>query len=694
MVLAVLALVSVGSPLEEPSPPADRVIVVGLAGLRWDDVDRIVTPNLAELTDRGSVGALSVRSAPSVTCPAEGWLTLGAGTYAAVKNPSTLDPADGCAARPIPAAQALGDGAVVPETASLNEDLRFGADPGWLADKVGCVTAVGPGAALAGADRAGTVAVYHPTLPADLGPCPVALVDAGALPETEGRDEALQRFDRLLGQVRAASGRDTVLMVLGVSETSADQARLHVAVATGPGFGYGWLDSRSTRRIPYVQLSDVAPTVVRSLGLRYDDTIAGRPISGERDGRPSGLVLTRRALTDLDTRAVEQRRVLPGFFVGLSLTVAAVAATATYALWPRSRRPRFRGAARTMAVGLAGVPAATFLANLVPWWRSSAPLLAVYGAVAVGAAAILASAVGLAARVRPLDRRVRAQVGMVAAITVLAFAADAFTGSTLQINSLLGYNPVVAGRFTGFGNIAFAALGAATIILATGAAQGRPQRQALIAVALITLPVIVLDGSPQWGADFGGVLTLVPAFAVLAMLVAQVSVTWRRLALAMVGGAVAVGAIGWLDYLRPEDARTHFGRFVGSVLEGGAADTILRKLLANLELLVMGPHTIAALALTIVLVTAVFRPPASLQRAYAHHAMLRPMLQATVALALFGLATNDSGVAIPAVITLVTLPATMALALSVPTRSVTCPPRQSAAYRSQNGGQSDAGAGR
>ena len=41
------------------------------------------TPTLWQEASRGSVGWLSVKSAHLTTCPSDGWLTLGAGNYAA-----------------------------------------------------------------------------------------------------------------------------------------------------------------------------------------------------------------------------------------------------------------------------------------------------------------------------------------------------------------------------------------------------------------------------------------------------------------------------------------------------------------------------------------------------------------------------------------------------------------------------------
>ena len=56
-----------------------QVVVIGVPGLRWSDVNATDTPSLVELAKSAAVGVLSVRTAAAVDCPADGWLTLSAG---------------------------------------------------------------------------------------------------------------------------------------------------------------------------------------------------------------------------------------------------------------------------------------------------------------------------------------------------------------------------------------------------------------------------------------------------------------------------------------------------------------------------------------------------------------------------------------------------------------------------------------
>lgn len=650
-----------------PASAAGHVVVVGAAGLRWADVTEEDTPTLADLVRTGSVGTLSVRSAAGVSCPAEGWLTLGAGGYAAAVDPADLDPADGCGARqPPPVASDRPVVPTMPALRDLNDTPRLGARPGTLGEHVPCASAVGPGAALAAADSTGRLAGYAPTLPAEPGEllarCPLTVIDLGSVHGTgTGRRAEARRFDRQLALIRDRQPADAVLIVLGVAETDSRQPRLHVAVAHGPGFGPGWLRSPSTRRLPYVQLADVAPTVLQVLGRPVPE-VAGRPLSGGAPGRPDTVAATVAALVDTDSQAVAQRSVMGPFFAGLGVALLLLVTVAGWLL--RRRTAPAEVAMRRLggfALGLSAVPAATFLANLVPWWRSPAPLPTVAAVVAVVATAMTAVAVWASRRAPRRADRVRVRLTALASITVLVFALDALCGGVLQLNSLLGYNPLVAGRFVGFGNVAFAVFGAAAVMLAALLAHRRLPRTAVRWVAAVAVPVVVIDGLPSLGADFGGVLALVPAFVLLGLLAAGARVTWLRLAAAGVGGAALVLLISWLDYLRPADERSHFGRFAGSLLDGTAWQTVHRKLLVSVELLFMGPHTVAGAVLVVVGAALLFRPPGPVRRVYLTWPVVRLGLICVAALAGLGSAVNDSGVAIPVVMGLVVLPTVVAL---------------------------------
>ena len=204
--LAVLLLAPPATASPAPAR-AQHVVVVGLSGLRWSDVSATGTPTLWRLAGQGSVGNLVDYAVLPLTCPADGWLTLNAGARAQSDHTNAA-----CGA--FPAVQPAGRGASVPGLPALESyNHRFHNSPDWglLAGQTpGCATAVGPGAALALADRAGHVASYLPApdqvSAAVLARCPLTVVDLGTL-GSASRSAELAAADAQLTRIAAALPR-------------------------------------------------------------------------------------------------------------------------------------------------------------------------------------------------------------------------------------------------------------------------------------------------------------------------------------------------------------------------------------------------------------------------------------------------------------------------------------------------------
>jgi hypothetical protein len=231
-------------------------------------------------------------------------------------------------------------------------------------------------------------------------------------------------------------------------------------------------------------------------------------------------------------------------------------------------------------------------------------------------------------------------------------------------------SPLVAGRFYGFGNIAFAVFAMCSLVAAAGGAaalvrRGRPQAAGAVVLGVGAVAALI-DGWPDFGADFGGVLALLPGVALLAAGVSGVRVTGPR---ALAVGALTVtaaAAIAVADWQRGAAHRSHLGRFVQDLLDGEGPDVIGRKLDANLGLLADSPViAVAAVAGLAVVFGVLFRPTAlrlhGLARAQAADPVLRPLMLACLCTALVGFAVNDSGVIVPAVALIAATPLLVAI---------------------------------
>jgi hypothetical protein len=540
-----------------------------------------------------------------------------------------------------------------------------------------------------GITRADTLPAATDELAGVLDVCPLTLVsldhlsDAGT-PGAEKTDDgtdprpradALTTVDEQIGRLRAAIDAlpgDTLLLLAGISEVNDGRPQLHVGIASGPGFTQvGWLTSASTGRAPFVQLIDLAPTALQALGLPVPPSMNGQPmqVTGERPGT-AGTVAE---LRDVNTAATVHHRNVGTFFwiVVAASAVLVVVGMSVLGGWRRGRATsrgggeRMRALVRGLALVAAALPVATYLAGLVPWESAGAPVAAMTAAVVV--ADLLVAA---AAALGPWRAHRLGPPLAIVAITLATLVLDVLTGSSLEFNGLLGYDAIVAGRFTGYGNLSFGLLAVSALLVTAAVAtivggRVRPDRaRAATAATVVGIGLVMVGviGAPGLGRDFGGVLAALPGFLVLALLLARARVTVLRLGLILGAAVLTVGTVAYVDWLRPAGDRSHLGRFVEQLLTGEAWTVVSRKGQANLDILLGSP---LAKMLPVALLAAVWlvrpggllrrRPPSDAGGAAGPAGLPPPdafalragLLAGALSLTL-GAAVNDSGVALPA----------------------------------------------
>lgn len=632
VILSVILVPSEATAVPESTGP---VVLLGVGGLEWSDVSAGATPNLWQLLGQSSAAAVSVRTAALTNCPADGWLTLNTGVRAAAPrgaDGTCLGADELISSRGVISAPRWAEVAVLGAGSSYNPEF------GLLtanASRRGCALAVGPGAGLALADAQGRVARYAARLDsADLTACPLTVVDLGNLPGAgPGRVRALRRLDVAIGEVRTSVPAAEVLLV-GMADGPV--AHLQVLLAHGGDYRTGWLDANSTRHPGLVQLTDITPTLLAGLGVTTPDRAVGSVLRTAPGAPPDRPALVR-ALGNFDRAAQTIDRHIVAFY-----WLVGAGALLCGGLLVVFGRPRW------LILVTASLPVASFLANLLQWWRFSSPGLGLWAGVIGWAAAI-----GTLARFGPWRRQRLGSAGFVAAVTAVVLAADVLTGSRLQLSSLWGLSPLDAGRFYGFGNVAFAAFAIGVLIagawIASLLIRRGHRRWAALSVAAIGTMAVAVDGWPSYGADFGGVLGLVPGIATLIAAVAGIRLRARWLVAVGTLAVLAVSGIAVVDWLRPAGSRSHLGNFVQQLLDGGAGSTVGRKIEANLQSFTDRP-LLSILVAVLVLLTAVlvFRPDrlsaVRARRMYAAEPLLRAGIAACLVTAVVGMAVNDSGV--------------------------------------------------
>jgi hypothetical protein len=402
------------------------------------------------------------------------------------------------------------------------------------------------------------------------------------------------------------------------------------------------------------------------VGLEVPAAVEGSPLTVRTapDNSERRADARLRTLRDFDQASHEVHDLVAPFFQVLAYGQLAVYLFVLLVWKGRigaaGSRTRMLKRVRTVSVAAAAVPVATFLANLLPWWRFPVPMLSVVASVG-----LFTALVAVVALRPPLGRFALGPMAVVSAVTVVVLAADVMTGSRLQLSSLMGLQPVVGGRFYGMGNPTFALFATAALLLATAVSSwlvlaGR-RREAAIAVVAIGGFAVVVDAAPFWGADGGGPPALVPGVAYLAFAVLGVPMTWRRWATVAAGVVGLLTVIAVADWLRAPSSRTHLGRFVQSVIDGDAVDIVTRKVEQNWQLFLLNFPLTLLIPMALVFLTVILARPTSWGSRVLHRwadqaPTLKSGLVALLITMTIGFLANDSGVAIPAVAATLAVP--------------------------------------
>jgi hypothetical protein len=695
-------------------------LVVALPGVGWDDVRDRDLPNIRRFLPKAAVGDLATRVGRSNAVPTEAYLTIGAGTRA-MAPPSdgdvALDAGDNYGG--VPAADVLArrlgevpDGIGYPAIGPAhhtNDTSVYGATVGLLGDRLeraGVARAV-----IANADATESFVADHPPaewayarsaatalmdshgivpggivdrslLDADptapfghrLDPAnvlrafdrqwdahdrSVVLVEASDLSRAaayrprataaqarQQRARALTDADALLGQLltRVDPAHDAVLVISPVS--AHPSPALGIAALAAPGVEGGLLQSATTRRAGYVQLADITPTVLSLMGAKAPDDIEGRGFQVVGHSTSTDRVTS---LADAAAAADFRDNVL--LWVVLSMVTGLVVLAAGMLVRPWLG-PGMRALLPPLAFSLLGAVPASFIVARFDGLRSSGW---VYGA----ALAAVAVVIGLACML--VERRWPAY-GVVAAVGAIVglVVVDVLVGAPLQVNSVYGYSLAVAGRFAGLGNLAFAVFGSATILLAAllvdrlGRARGGAWALGLL------VAVVLIEGLPMLGADVGGVLSMVPAFGITALLLVDRRVSGR--ALVGLGGvtALAVLLFAFIDETRPSGSQTHLARLTQLLVEGRwgrFSDTLTRRWQASFgSAQLAGWIAVIAVGVLITLYVALVLLKWAGPDAPRRQGPAVAAVAGVVVLAAAGLVANDSSFAVPSTMLFVVVP--------------------------------------
>ncbi len=453
---------------------------------------------------------------------------------------------------------------------------------------------------------------------------------------TEVRDQVLERLDALVGVALSQADNEDRVMLLVPTPPRHDIALGNtftlLVLWAGDGSMRGVLTSATTRRKGIVANLDVAPTILGAFGIEPPESFDGNAVEAEATSDVAGLLLTQ---LERATATGIQRRVILRPIVGAYILAYVIALIYVIlrpdVLW-------LQKALLTALVLMAFMPLALLLIAVFD-------LRGVYQALC--AAVVLALAMSLV--VQKASSNPVLPIAVVSLATATAITIDAYTGTNLIQNSVLGYDPMAGARFYGIGNEYMGVLVGSTL-MGTTAMLDVSERSAYwwrpLAIA-IYIAVLLTIALPMVGANVGGAITAAVSMPVTALLIYRERLTRRGIFFALALPVLVVGVMIVLDlYLNP-GGPSHLGRSVRLIDANGiyeAIEIIKRKLQMNLKLFRYSVWSRALVVGLAAVAWLLYRPTPLIRRIKDRHRGTVKGLTGTTVAALVVLLFNDSGV--------------------------------------------------
>ncbi|MBN2247265.1 MAG: hypothetical protein JW733_01050 [Coriobacteriia bacterium] len=662
---ALVAVCAVPAAAQAPTPVFRTLVVVLAPYLTWQDVSPESTPGLWRMIEQGAVAGAAVRAGSLDPTPDEvrGAAVLSAGSPV----PAPADDGSGGSALGLlgGAIRAVGGytAAIGSPTRTLDEVTPPGRRPARIvaADTEGIVDYDETGARVlkaAPGTEAGLVTdldvvevAYREALDVirqDAGAPGLIVLDPGDASRARdagstgsawesARQAGVTTTDAVTRIALRSLPDDAVLVIISTSQLAVDGPP-----GFGPaivyGLGPGVLHSPATRRDGVIALPDISATVVSLLGLEVPDTMTGSVLEVAGTVPDAALRLETMVERDASARALEAVRE-PVWFGLIAAAVALLAAGLGAALFAPGAAAGVLGRALAFAlVALCALPAGSLLARLAgqPTDADGA-----YRALLVATAVV-----ALAALVKALRSGPASALAWLAGGTALAIAADQILGGPAASGGVFSYSLLFGARFYGLGNEAAALLVGG---LLTGVARrvdlfGRTRASGYL---WLGVPAVVVAVLPALGANIGVAAWGGAAILGAYLRAAGTRLTLRRLAVAVAGAVALVALAAALDTMG--GAPSHLGRVLSG---GGLWDLIARKLALSWGILnatpivVLLPVAVGAIAYLLA------RPKGFVGSVLSTSAGLSAALTGSVAAAFVAVLTEDSGVAVSALVML------------------------------------------
>lgn len=454
-------------------------------------------------------------------------------------------------------------------------------------------------------------------------------------------EKRLQEFDRMLNELdifierllTLKDGNTKLILITpnpeGILSPSGEQLSL-LGINSGES-GSSLLTSDSTRRPGLVTNLDIAPTVLRFLGISVPAYLSGGIMTAAADtlgGDLSSLL----GVSNMIHTVHQQRPPLIQLYILLQIVTVVGAALAL--ILKRNNLIRYW---RPLMAALMLVPLSFLILPLIMTDNLMISYMTIF---------ILTSVLTAIFLYRADNTLLFLRIGLV--ITLL-IVLDLALGGNLIKNSIMGYDPISGARYYGIGNEYMGVLVGSSVLFIAAAYQvgWSKNRYAGIFTLIFFAFILYIFISPRWGANFGGSLTALTAFGFTYLGLGSYRLTGKTLSIVL-GAAVLFVMFLVLLNLKGEDGIvSHVGRSMVMVSRNGFSEVInilTRKGAMNLKLLRYSLWSRVLLAFLGLMAFLFFQPPGMLKKLKNRYTSLSVGFAGIIVGSATAIIVNDSGV--------------------------------------------------
>ena len=692
------------------SPKAKKAVIILVNNVTWDDIKRARLPFVERLSEEATLALFSPRTATTNATAYRGYTTLSAGSRAQANRQAALgfNRDETWENRPVtdwyqsltglkPRGEVLHIGVTGLE--KRNEDVNYDVFPGALGEELkkgrlktavlgnadefkNTFEGVHREAALIAMDRRGSVdfgdvgkqmiefkngasfgvqtdyshltskfwQVYKKAnlIVVETGDTYRADLFSPLISENlhnKYKGQALRRVDKFLAEIIPALGKENTLVVM-VAPSPPKALRqkdvLTPVILWGKEFKGGLATSATTRRLGLITNVDLAPTVLEHFSIKPPSHFLGRKIVSRSYKGSDRLDF----LTNFSLRSITNDTLQPLMIISYIVFAMAVFLFAFfYMLIGKPKKNYVISLISGALLGVLALPLSYFLLPLVvPVGSKGGMFMASFFLTVL-----------LALGALQFRRSLYGPVSFLVAATTILIGADLTTGSNLNINTIFGYSPIVGGRFYGLGNQALAIFFAAGLLSSVFWIEWRAKLDWIGKITIISffLLIVMFVGFPRWGADVGGTVTTIVAFAATYFNLLRKKISGKYILLTVLAVILVLTVFAAIDVFQGKNQETHLGRTVELVkAEGNSAalQVIQRKFATNLRILKYSSWSYFFIIILALLLYLRFRPIGLFQKLLDRHVYLGAGITGAFVGGIVGFLTNDSGIVIPALI--------------------------------------------